>query len=100
MEPEEILEAVVVTSKVLPEDLYARNSIVFLVDVSQSMANKGKMDLLKASMLGLVEVLRSTDQVAFYDLMHQKAVVVIDYDQRGIGRLNLKRRFQHWRPVG
>lgn len=77
MEPEEILEAVVVTSKVLPEDLYARNSIVFLVDVSQSMANKGKMDLLKASMLGLVEVLRSTDQVAFMTYA-SKAVVVID----------------------
>ncbi len=76
-EEAQIAEEVVVTSDVLPENLYARNSIVFLVDVSQSMANKGKMDLLKASMLGLVEVLRPSDQVAFMTYASD-AVVVMD----------------------
>ena len=75
--PEPVLpEPVVVTSTILPEDQYTRNSIVFLVDVSQSMANKGKMDLLKASMLSLVEVLRPTDQVAFLTYASDAAVVL------------------------
>jgi Ca-activated chloride channel family protein len=77
MSPQDPEEGMVVTSEVLPEDVYARNSIVFLVDVSQSMANKGKMDLLQASMLGLVEVLRPTDQLAFMTYA-SNAVVVMD----------------------
>jgi Ca-activated chloride channel homolog len=57
-------DPVVVTSDILPENLYAKNNVVFLIDVSQSMNQKGKLELLKASMLELASVLRAVDQVA------------------------------------
>lgn len=53
-----------ISNEVLPEDQFRRNNVVFLIDVSQSMSQKGKMELLKASMLELVEVIRDVDQVA------------------------------------
>lgn len=55
---------VVVTSSALPENSYAPNRIVFLVDVSQSMFYKSRLELLKGSMLGMIDVLRQGDQVA------------------------------------
>ncbi|MBL4734245.1 MAG: VWA domain-containing protein [Flavobacteriales bacterium] len=45
-------------------DRYAANNIVFLIDVSASMRKEGRLDLLKASMLELVEILREIDQVS------------------------------------
>jgi len=39
------------------------NNIVFLVDVSSSMGGKGKMELLQASMIELLDLLRPVDQV-------------------------------------
>lgn len=56
--------AIADTSEELPESKFGRNNIVFLVDVSHSMAQKGKMELLQASMLELTGVLRAVDQVA------------------------------------
>lgn len=52
-------------SAALPESIYAENNIVFLVDVSHSMAQYGKLELLQASMLELTGALRKIDQVAF-----------------------------------
>lgn len=46
------------------ESFYRRNNVVFLIDVSQSMAGMGKMDLLKASMSELVDELREIDNVS------------------------------------
>ncbi len=43
---------------------YKPNNIVFLIDVSVSMKQKGKMNLLKASMIELTDLLRSVDKVA------------------------------------
>jgi len=45
-------------------DVYLPNNIVFLIDVSVSMKHKGKMNLLKASMIELTDLLRSVDKVA------------------------------------
>jgi len=47
----------------LPESLYKKNNIVFLIDVSQSMNQKGKLELLKSSMLALVDILREKDDI-------------------------------------
>jgi len=43
---------------------YAANNIVFLIDVSLSMKREGRLDLLKASMLQLLTILRDIDQVS------------------------------------
>ncbi|HIO73080.1 MAG TPA: VWA domain-containing protein [Flavobacteriales bacterium] len=46
-----------------PEN-YSANNIVFLIDVSGSMRQLGRLDLLKASMLELVKILRDIDKVS------------------------------------
>jgi len=46
-----------------PEN-YAANNIVFLIDVSGSMRKEGRLDLLKASMLELLSILRDIDKVS------------------------------------
>ena len=44
-------------------DLYAANNLVFLLDISSSMKGNGKLDLLKASMLELLTMLRPEDKL-------------------------------------
>jgi Ca-activated chloride channel family protein len=46
----------------LPLSQFKRNNLVFLVDVSSSMKSNGKLDLLKISMIELLEVLREVDR--------------------------------------
>jgi len=53
----------VVTSSDLPEDKYAANNIVLLLDVSGSMHNQGKFSLLQQSINNLVMILRPIDYV-------------------------------------
>lgn len=43
---------------------YLPSSLVFLVDVSQSMYYKSRIELLKASVLGLSDALRDVDRIA------------------------------------
>lgn len=74
--PEEMPEPVIVTSEDLPEDRYARNSVVFLLDVSQSMRQKGKLELLQASMLRMISALRPIDQVALISYASETIVVL------------------------
>src|SRR5690606_30302799 len=45
-------------------EVYVANNIVFVVDVSASMSLDGKLDLLKASMLELLDVLRPEDKIS------------------------------------
>lgn len=47
-----------------PKGEFAPNNIVFLIDVSVSMKQKGKMNLLKSSLVELTNLLRSVDKVA------------------------------------
>jgi hypothetical protein len=54
----------VVTSTLLPEDKYAANNIVLLLDVSSSMRNNGKFTLLQQSVNNLVMALRPIDNVS------------------------------------
>lgn len=46
------------------EQTYARNNIVFLIDISGSMLSEGKLELLKSSMIALTQFLRSVDQIS------------------------------------
>jgi Mg-chelatase subunit ChlD len=46
------------------DDEFVANNIVFLIDVSISMKQNGRMELLKASMIELANLLRSRDKLA------------------------------------
>ena len=65
IEPEIIPEpADTISTAALPVNLYAPNNVVFLIDVSVSMKQKGRMDVLKASMIELLNGLRPIDKLA------------------------------------
>jgi Ca-activated chloride channel family protein len=53
-----------ISTKELPVNLYAPNNVVFLIDVSVSMKQEGRLDLLKASMIELLNGLRPIDKLA------------------------------------
>ena len=53
-----------VSTKDLPINLYAPNNVVFCIDVSVSMKQEGRLDLLKASMIELLNGLRPIDKLA------------------------------------
>lgn len=46
----------------LPLSKYKENNLVFLIDVSASMNQQGRMDLLKIAMVELLDILRSYDK--------------------------------------
>ncbi|MCB9336363.1 MAG: VWA domain-containing protein [Flavobacteriales bacterium] len=65
VEPEVIVEPEdTISTKELPVNLYAPNNVVFLIDVSVSMKQKGRLDLLKSSMIELLNGLRTIDKLA------------------------------------
>lgn len=53
-----------VPAKPAAEERFVPNTIVFLVDVSQSMFYKSRLELLKTAMLEMIEALRPSDRVA------------------------------------
>ena len=65
-----------VSTKELPVNLYAPNNVVFLIDVSVSMKQKGRLDLLKASMIELLNGLRSIDRLAVVTYASSTEVVL------------------------
>jgi len=56
-------EALVVAEEIPIELFYKSNNIVFLLDVSTSMNKEGKLDLLKASLIEMVNGLRPEDRI-------------------------------------
>jgi len=53
-----------ISTEDLPVNLFAPNNVVFCIDVSVSMKQEGRLDLLKASMIELLSGLRSVDKLA------------------------------------
>ena len=53
-----------VTSADLPENLYAANNLIFLLDVSTSMKSGGKFILLQQAVNNLVMILRPIDNIS------------------------------------
>lgn len=60
----EIEQTDTISTKELPTYLYAPNNVVFLLDVSVSMKQQGRLDLLKAAMIELLNSLRTIDKLA------------------------------------
>lgn len=61
----------------LSKEEYAANNVLFLIDVSSSMAKENKMELLKESMKNLALVLRDIDRVAII-AYNQKSEIVLE----------------------
>lgn len=77
VEPEIIPEPTdTISTKELPVNLYAPNNVVFLIDVSVSMKQKGRMDVLKASMIELLNGLRPIDKLAIVTYASSTDVVL------------------------
>ncbi|MGD1847114.1 MAG: VWA domain-containing protein [Salibacteraceae bacterium] len=57
-------------------DHFAPNNVVFLIDASYSMRKEGRMDLLKASMIELLELLRPEDRLCIVTYASQSKVVL------------------------
>jgi len=53
-----------ISTKELPVNLFAPNNVVFCIDVSVSMKQQGRLDLLKAAMIELLNGLRPIDKLA------------------------------------
>lgn len=71
IEPEDTI-----STKELPVNLYAPNNVVFLIDVSVSMKQEGRLDLLKASMIELLNGLRPIDKLAIVTYATSTEVVL------------------------
>ena len=56
--------------------VYSHNNVVFLLDVSTSMKYTGKLDLLKASMFELTDLLREVDQITLITYSSQTKVLL------------------------
>lgn len=65
-----------ISTSELPIDLYAPNNVVFLIDVSISMKQEGRLDLLKASMIELLNGLRPIDKLAIVTYATSTEVVL------------------------
>jgi len=77
VEPEVIPEPEdTISTKALPVNLYAPNNVVFCIDVSVSMKQKGRLDLLKASMIELLNGLRTIDKLAIVTYASSTEVVL------------------------
>lgn len=71
IEPEDTI-----STKELPVNLFAPNNVVFCIDVSVSMKQKGRLDLLKASMIELLNGLRPIDKLAIVTYASSTDVVL------------------------
>lgn len=59
----EPVQPAIIYSEVLPEDKYKPNNIVFLLDVSGSMNQGDKLELMKGTLKQLTKVLRPSDKI-------------------------------------
>ena len=55
---------------------FAPNNVVFLIDVSYSMKRDGRLDLLKASMVELLDLLRDVDRVSIVTYASESHVIL------------------------
>ena len=65
-----------ISTKELPVNLFAPNNVVFCIDVSVSMKQQGRLDLLKASMIELLNGLRPIDKLAIVTYASSTDVVL------------------------
>lgn len=71
-----VADSATVTSEELPEHLFRPSNFVFLLDVSSSMAERDKLELMKQSLLRLTGVLRPGDSIALVTYATEANVVL------------------------
>lgn len=74
--PVEKKEPIIVKDETPEEPVYKSNNIVFLLDVSTSMNKEGKLDLLKASLIEMVNGLREEDKITLISYSTFSKVIV------------------------
>jgi len=62
--------------ELLPEDQYAANNVVFLLDISGSMSVGDKMDLMRKALGDLTEILRPMDQLTLVSYADEARVLM------------------------
>ncbi len=62
--------------EILDPNRYAPNNIVFLLDVSVSMKQQGRLDLLKTAMIELVNILRPIDKLSIVTYASETEVLL------------------------
>lgn len=55
---------------------YAPNNVVFLIDVSTSMKQQGRLDLLKASIIELLKLMRDIDRISLVTYSSEAIVIL------------------------
>lgn len=60
----------------LPSSKYKENNLVFLIDVSASMKQHGRMDLLKIAMIELLDILRPYDKFSLITYASDTEVLI------------------------
>ncbi len=63
-------------SKRMPRSKFKQNNVVFLVDVSTSMRQQNRLELLKISMIDLLEALRDDDRFALISYASDTQVLI------------------------
>ena len=91
-EPVMVEPEINVTSTDLPENLYAANNLIFLLDVSTSMKLGEKFILLQQSVNNLALILRSIDNVSVITYSHNAKIQLKDV--KGSNRRRIIRTVQ------
>ncbi|MDZ4847024.1 MAG: VWA domain-containing protein [Chitinophagales bacterium] len=76
-------------NSVLPQNLYAPNNIIFLIDISYSMKKPDKLPLLKISMKNLTQALRKIDRISVIVYSTTSAVLLPSTPANNKEALNL-----------
>ena len=102
--PKDTTKAVVKTPPAVQQEgelstkLYKPNNIVFLIDQSESMKYAGKLDLLKASMIKLLSVLRPIDRIAVVAFSKESHVIV--QSQYCKDKASIQKAIRKIKPMG
>ncbi len=89
---------VIITSNDLPENLYAANNLIFLLDVSTSMKSGKKFLLLQQSVNNLALILRPIDNVSIITYSSDASVLLSGVS--GAEKENIINAVQNLHPYG
>lgn len=96
--PPKVISGPIVTSTDLPENKYAANNLIFLLDVSTSMKASRKFLLMQQSVNNLAMILRSIDNVSIISYSSEALVILTGID--GSEKELILGTVQELRPYG
>lgn len=100
---EEVLSSTIENDKVLEplsKGNYKPNNIVFLMDISGSMTDHKRMNLLKTSMIQMIELMRNVDLVTIITFSSETRVLVPTTNLNAINRKQIAQKLKALKPSG